>query len=240
MTDDDPEPRDDPGPAGHPDDGALAQRRAVKEGYDGLADTYASHRTDDGHGVLLDRFLEDAPDGRVLDAGCGAGQPVLERLASERDVLGMDFSGEQVARASDVAPGRVTQGDMTDLPFRDDAFAAITAFYSVIHVPFDEQPAVYEEFARVLQPGGALCVTVGADDWSGRNDDWLDSGTTMAWSHYGLEKSRELIADAGFTVADAVGILGAGLGDDGTTEPTLVEPDAEDAGHPFCLARLAD
>lgn len=220
------------------DDSALAQRRAIKDGYDELSADYTAEREGADYRPLLDRFLDDVPDGPVLDVGCGAGQPVLSHLAEERPVVGMDFSDEQLARADAVAPGRVAQGDMTTLPFDDDAFAALTAFYSVIHVPYDQHASVYAEFERVLEPGGALCVTVGADDWSGRNDDWLDSGTAMEWSHYGLEKSRELIADAGFTVTDAVGVVGAGLGDDGRTETELVDPDTEDVGHPFCLARL--
>ncbi|MFC6953577.1 class I SAM-dependent methyltransferase [Halorubellus litoreus] len=221
-------------------DDALAQRTAVRRGYDDLADAYAAERDDANYDVLLDRFLADAPAGPVLDVGCGAGQPVLSDLAADRPVVGLDFSREQLSRADDVAPGRVVQGDMTSLPFADDAFAALTAFCSVIHVPFDQHADVYAEFERVLEPGGELLVTVGADDWSGRNDDWLDSGTPMEWSHYGLEKSRELIEDAGFTVTDAVGILGAGLGDDRATEPRLVEPDADGAGHPFCFARLRE
>lgn len=215
----------------------VDQRRAVKSGYDELAEDYAAERDDRDHARLLDRFLRDLSRGRVLDAGCGAGRPVLNRIADDRPVVGMDFSDEQVARASDVAPGRVVQGDMTALPFADDAFCGITAFYSVIHVPFEEQRTVYDEFRRVLEPGGELLVTVGAEDWAGRNDDWLDSGTAMEWSHYGLERSRELLADAGFSVSDAVGVVDT-VGDDETTETRIVEPDAEGAGHPFCFARL--
>lgn len=220
------------------DDPAVAQRRAVKRGYDDLAPDYAAEREGADYGPLLDRFLDDAPDGPVLDVGCGSGHPVLSRVATARPVVGMDFSREQVSRADSVAPGRVAQGDMTALPFDDDAFAALTAFYSVIHVPFEQHASVYAEFARVLQPGGAICVTVGAEDWSGRNDDWLDTGTAMEWSHYGLEKSTDLLADAGFTVTDAVGVVGTGIDHDGPVETELVAPDAEGAGHPFCLARL--
>jgi SAM-dependent methyltransferase len=220
------------------DDPAVAQRRAVRRGYDDLSADYAAERENSDYGPLFDRFLDDAIDGPALDVGCGTGQPVLSRLADERPVVGMDFSGAQLARASDVAPGRVAQGDMTALPFDDDAFAALTAFYSIIHVPFDQHASVYAEFARVLQPGGTVCVTVGAEDWTGRNDDWLDSGTAMEWSHYGLEKSRDLLADAGFTVTDAIGVVGTGLDHDGPSDTRIVDPDAEGAGHPFCLARL--
>ncbi|NHN40380.1 class I SAM-dependent methyltransferase [Halorubellus sp. JP-L1] len=222
------------------DDDALAQRTAVRRGYDDLADAYAAERDESDHAALLDRFLTDAPDGRVLDAGCGAGQPVLARLADDRPVVGMDFSTAQIERASTVAPGRVAQGDMTALPFSDDAFAAVAAFYSIIHVPFDQHQAVYEEFARVLEPGGTLLVTVGAEDWNGRNDDWLDTGTAMEWSTYGAEKSRELLDDAGFDVYDVVGVVDTVQDGDAPDETRIVDPDAEDAGHPFCFARLAN
>ncbi|WP_323676948.1 class I SAM-dependent methyltransferase [Halorubellus sp. PRR65] len=219
-------------------DDPLAQRAAVKEGYDELAEDYAASRSSDDHRALLDRFLDDAPEGRVLDAGCGAGEPVLSRLADERAVVGTDFSREQVRRASTVAPGRVVQSDITSLPFADDAFGAITAFYAVIHVPFEEQRAVYDEFARVLQPGGELLVTVGAEDWTGRNPDWLGSGTAMEWSTYGLERSTELLEDAGFDVYDAVGAIDTVRDGDAPDETRIVDPDHEDAGHPFCFARL--
>lgn len=222
------------------EDDALSQRRTVKEGYDDLADAYDAERSMADHRVLLDRFLDDAPAGPILDAGCGAGHPVLATLQEERDVVGMDFSDEQVTRASAIAPGRVVQGDMTSLPFTDDAFTGLTAFYSVIHVPFEQHAAVYEEFARVLEPDGVVLVTVGAEDWAGQNEDWLDTGTEMAWSHYGLETSRELLTDAGFDVYDAVGAVDT-VGDDGSVEETRVlDPDHEDAGHPFCYARLTD
>nr|WP_303647306.1 class I SAM-dependent methyltransferase [Haloarchaeobius sp. FL176] len=214
----------------------LAGRELVRRGYDELADTYAAEREGNENDALLDRLRSDAPPGRVLDAGCGDGASALEPLVDERPVAGLDFSRSQATLANEVAPGRVVQGDMTALPFADGAFAAVGAFYSVIHVPAEETPAVYEEFARVLCPGGIAMVTTGTEDWAGRNDDWLAGGAPMEWDIFGLDRSTAHLEDAGFTVYETVGVVD-GLGDDEKTS-RLVAADSDDAEKLFIFARL--
>lgn len=220
------------------DDDGLAQRELVRRGYDELADTYAAEREGQENDALLDRLRRDAPPGRILDAGCGDGEGVLDALADERPVAGLDFSWAQASRANGVAPGRVVQGDMTALPFAAETFAAVTAFYSIIHVPAAEKPAVYEEFARVLRPGGVALVTTGTEEWAGRNDDWLAGGAPMEWDILGLDRSTELLEAAGFEVYETVGVVD-GLGDDETAS-RLVDASSEDADKLFIYARLED
>lgn len=191
----------------------LDRRAAVRRGYDELADAYDDARAlDDVERESVDALLSalgsdasgsDDPDdaGRsLLDAGCGAGRAVLERVADETgiDAVGLDFSREQVERARAFAP--TVQGDMTALPFAEGAFDAVTAFHSTIHVPTDDHGTLYEEFARVLRSGGWLLVTVGDDAWTGTNPDWLDAGAAMHWSVPAMETTREHLAAAGFTV----------------------------------------
>ncbi|MFC4405827.1 class I SAM-dependent methyltransferase [Haloarchaeobius iranensis] len=218
------------------DDDGLAQRELVRRGYDELAETYAAEREGNENDALLDRLRSDAPPGRVLDAGCGDGTSALSPLAGERPVAGLDFSREQATRANEVAPGRVVQGDMTALPFADGTFAAVGAFYSIIHVPAGETPTVYEEFARVLSPGGVALVTTGTEGWAGRNDDWLAGGAPMEWDILGLDRSTGLLEAAGFTVYETVGVVD-GLGQDGKTS-RLVAADSDEAEKLFIFARL--
>ncbi|MFD1645275.1 class I SAM-dependent methyltransferase [Haloarchaeobius litoreus] len=220
------------------DEDARASRAVVRQGYDELADTYASERGDQGNETLLDRLRADAPPGPFLDAGCGDGRGVLDVLASERSVAGLDLSQEQARRANDVAPGRVVQGDMTALPYDADTFAGVTAFYSIIHVPAAETPDVYEEFARVLRPGGVALVTTGTEDWTGRNDDWLAGGAPMEWEILGREASTRHLEAADFEVFDAVGVIDT-LGDDRERgESQLVDAESDDAEKLFLFARL--
>ena len=216
------------------------RRTTVMRGYDELADVYADERESFEDHRILDTLLADAPEGRILDAGCGAGDPVLERFARDRPVLGLDFSSEQLRLANDVAPGRVARGDMTALPVADDSVAAVTAFYSLIHVPADQHADVYAEFARALRPGGVVLVTTGTEDWSGRNDDWLDGGAPMEWDILGPDASVAHLDDAGFEVYDRVGVVDDLGEEDSRTGDNLVDPDSERADKLFLYARLAD
>lgn len=220
-------------------DGEFEQRVTVMRGYDELADVYADERGSHDDGALVERVDDDAPDGRVLDAGCGDGRPVLTRL-EDRAVLGVDFSRTQVTKAATVAPGRVLQGDMTALPVADDSAAAVTALYSVIHVPAGQHADVYEEFARVLQSGGVLVVTTGTEDWTGRSEDWLDGGAPMEWEILGPEATTERLEAAGFAVYDAFGLVDT-VGDEvERDEGDVVDPDSEEAEKLLLFARLVE
>lgn len=194
-------------------DAGQNRREAVRDGYESLAGAYDAER-DPGSVErraveTLSTRLAGSVEGpiRLLDAGCGAGEPVLRAIAdgsvvaAERiEPVGVDFAREQVRRAAVHAP--VLRGDMSALPIREGVVDAVTAFHSIIHVPIESHPAVYREFARVLRPGGRLLVSVGRHAWSGSNPDWLDGGAAMHWSFPGLETSREYLADAGFEVCE--------------------------------------
>ncbi|MFB6156021.1 MAG: class I SAM-dependent methyltransferase [Haloferacaceae archaeon] len=186
------------------------QKRTVRDGYDELATAYADRRTPDERELAL---LDDL-SGRlhagdaVLDAGSGRGTPVATSLADGNEVVCLDVSREQLVLAGETVPGaRRVQGDLAALPFADDAFAAVCAFNSVIHVPTAEHDRLYREFARVLAPGGWLVVSLGTAEWEGSNDDWLDTGVEMAWSFPDLDTSLGYLDDAGFDVhrRDVVG-----------------------------------
>jgi SAM-dependent methyltransferase len=182
----------------------TSDKRAIRDGYDEIADEYLARRSDDAaESPHLDWLCERLADGgRVLDAGCGAGVPVAERLAADHDVVGVDFSREQLRRAREnVEKARFVQGDMSTLGFADDSFDAVCAFFSLIHVPLDEHARVAAAFHRVLRPGGLAVLTAGGEDgWDGNNPDWLETGVEMRWSFPDTETSARQLADAGFEI----------------------------------------
>lgn len=196
----------------------MTEKETVRRGYDGMAETYAAERPDEGRGVeLLDRFLTPiAESACVLDAGCGQGKPVLRRSSGEATAVGVDFSREQLRLATRNAPdASLAQGDMTNLPFRDGTFDAVTAYHSLIHVPMGEHRAAIEEFARVLCPDGRLLVSEGPGEWSGENPNWLESGVEMQWDIAGADATRKQLRDAGFDVLGEWSVANALAGDDG-------------------------
>jgi len=184
----------------------MDQRDVVRSGYDEIASTYAERRTGDGRErELVETLAADLDNGSlVLDAGCGAGTPATAVLAETHDVVGVDISAEQLHLAEDTVGGvTLAQGDLAALPFASDTFDAIASYHAVIHVPKDEHASVFEEFHRVLEPGGRLLAALGDDPWEGTNDDWRDTGKSMAWSFHGRERNRDLLTEAGFEI-DAV------------------------------------
>lgn len=184
-------------------------RRTVRDAYDEIAVEHDRHRSAEPPEMDLVRsFAGDLADGaRVLDAGCGAGDPVASSLSDQIRVVGLDFSAGQLALASERAPAaRLVRGDMTELPFGADRFDALCSIYAVIHVPDERHATVFEEFHRVCRPGAPVLVTVGTSDWQGTNEDWMETGAEMRWDIPGPERTRRLMRSAGFVVESTEGI----------------------------------
>lgn len=183
----------------------MVEKDDVRRAYDEVAETYAAERSDEGPGMaILSAFLDSlSRSARLLDVGCGNGQPVLAGLPKDIEAVGLDFSGAQLRLARATVPDCVlVHGEMTDLPFEDGSFDALVAYWSLIHLPLDHHSDAIAEFARVLRPGGRALVCEGTDEWVGSNPDWLDSGTEMAWGMAGAEATAEQLRDAGFEIID--------------------------------------
>lgn len=198
------------------------QRRTVRDGYDAMAETYDAERGQDSDQEALDRLQESLPAApRLLDLGCGSGRGPLAQFDGT-NAVGLDFSEAQLQLARERTDAGLVAGDMTTLPFADGSFEAVTAFYSVIHLPLEDHRDCYEEVARVLEPNGQFLFSIG-DDWAGENPDWLDTGVTMAWSFPPLEATEELLDEVGLTVEERVG----------------VRSELDDTDWPFLLCRKA-
>ncbi|WP_276258730.1 class I SAM-dependent methyltransferase [Haloglomus litoreum] len=196
----------------------MVDKEAVRRSYDELGASYGAQR-DSGGVRALDALLDSADPDRVLDAGCGPGTPVLGRLDEATAAVGLDVSRAQLEIAAGDVPGAaLAQGDMTRLPFAADSFDAVVAYWSLIHVPLVEHPAVLAEFARVLRPGGRALVCEGREAWTGENPDWLDSGVGMAWEMAGAEATREDLRTVGFSVEREWGAADS-LDEDDEAEP---------------------
>jgi 2-polyprenyl-3-methyl-5-hydroxy-6-metoxy-1,4-benzoquinol methylase len=77
---------------------------------------------------------------------------------------------------------------------------AVVCLYMLIHVPLDEQPPLLERIASSLRPGGWLIATMGYEAWTGTDENWLDGGAAMWWSHADAATNRAWITNAGLAV----------------------------------------
>lgn len=106
------------------------------------------------------------PGSRVLDVGCGGGIDVLlaaRWVGADGHVIGLDLLPEMCARArahaeeAGLANVEIVEGEMEAIPLPDDAVDAIIS-NGVINLSARKMRALFE-CARVLRPGGHLCLT---------------------------------------------------------------------------------
>ncbi|MGH8836969.1 MAG: class I SAM-dependent methyltransferase [Actinomycetes bacterium] len=105
-----------------------------------------------------------APDGgAVLDIGTGPGVLLVELAARRPDLTltGVDLSADMIAAATrNLEPfgarARVRVGDVTSLRFPDRSFDLIVSSLSLHH--WDHPEAAVPELARILRPGGRVCI----------------------------------------------------------------------------------
>ncbi|MFF9330185.1 methyltransferase domain-containing protein [Streptomyces sp. NPDC014776] len=139
--------------------------------YDAIAEDYAEHFRDAMARRPLERALLSAfaelvqPDGEVADLGCGPGEVTGYLAARGLRVFGLDLSKGMLAVARREHPGlRFVQGTMRELDLPDGGLAGAVSWYSSIHTPVDELPALFAELYRVLAPGAPLLVAFQAGD----------------------------------------------------------------------------
>jgi len=184
-----------------------------------LSDTRSSYDTDasgyaekvrgllDGRPYLrasLDVFAElvrGAGGGPVADVGCGPGYVTGYLHDAGVDAFGIDLSPEMIAIAQRDYPDlRFQVGTMTDLDLADDSVVGIVAFWSVIHVPDDALPGVFEELRRVLRPQGLLLVGFHVGDETRHTSEGYTGRAINVDSHHRQPSQiRSWLRDAKFT-----------------------------------------
>ncbi|MDE6295396.1 MAG: bifunctional demethylmenaquinone methyltransferase/2-methoxy-6-polyprenyl-1,4-benzoquinol methylase UbiE [Muribaculaceae bacterium] len=103
----------------------------------------------------------------VLDVATGTGDLVfsLHRRLPAAHITGIDLSEGMLniaerklhhLEADEQSLLSFCKGDCLQLPFEDNSFDMVTVAYGVRN--FEDLPAGYREMARVLRPGGVLCV----------------------------------------------------------------------------------
>jgi SAM-dependent methyltransferase len=203
----------------------------AKEAYDLVAGEYAALIPDTRYEsvvdlALLELFAQLVGAGRVLDAGCGTGRMTAHLRARhpELALTGADLSPGMLQQARAAVPGvEFVEGRLESLPFADASFDGVLVWYSSIHTPDAEMPAVFAELARVARPGAPVLLGFQA----GRGERLIEH----AYDHENLDLLAYL---------HDVDAVAAGLADAGFTAHTRVErgPDEVHERHPqgFVLA----
>lgn len=139
----------------------------TRNSYDTVAVSYADQLREALDGkpylraalALFADLVQGAGGGPVADVGCGPGHVTAHLGRLGVDVFGIDVSPGMVAVARAEHPElRFEVGSMTALDLAAGSLAGALAFWSLIHVPDDEVPAVLDGFRQVLRPGAPLLI----------------------------------------------------------------------------------
>ncbi|HEX3049328.1 MAG TPA: class I SAM-dependent methyltransferase [Aggregatilineaceae bacterium] len=137
--------------------------------YDQISKIYDDVRAADV--ALLNQFLDEVeirPATCILDIGCGTGNhtDLLQRISGAQ-LSGVEPSAGMLDKARAKNP-RVDfrEGNAAQIPFDDASFDFAYMTDVIHHVP--DISAMFQAIARVLRPGGKLCIVTQSHDQIGR------------------------------------------------------------------------
>ena len=190
--------------------------------YDREGAAYAEWSAPKGEYAWLEKFLALAPEGLLLDYGCGGGWAAKRMLEAGRSVEAFDGSAGLAAEAA-----KLTGLDVKVMRFEgfDERarYAGIWASFCLLHAPRAAMPENLARIARALTPGGLLYL--GLKTGEGEARDSLG----RFYSYFGREEIERLLTEAGFRDIDGREKEGGGY--DGVPERVM---------HIFCRARIAN
>jgi len=151
------------------------------------------------------QHLSIRKDSSVLDVGCGGGRPIkkLCALANQGMIYGVDLSATSVTSARKmnsklIDEGRVEikQAPVSQLPFSDVAFDAVTAIET--HYYWPNLVEDMQEIYRVLKPGGSFLIV--AEAYKGMKGDAVNRASMklLRGAYLSPAEYKHLLTAAGY------------------------------------------
>lgn len=124
--------------------------------YDRNAEKFIKNTLHVDFSDVQNRFLALIPtSGRILDFGCGAGRDTKAFLDKGYPVEAIDGS-EELCRAASAYTGIPVRHALFQELEERDRYDGIWACSSILHLPSDELPDVFERMARALKHHGII------------------------------------------------------------------------------------
>lgn len=152
---------------------------------------------------LLDHFANFFNhDSLICDAGCGPSGHIGRYVFDKGfHVMGVDVAERCIHLAQEYNPEmRFAICDIGAIPFKDETFDGIIAYYSIIDTPKNYVGSIFQEFYRVLKPGGRLLVAVKAGTTEGYLTELLGIETEIYFTLFSQDEIRKFFQDGMFRI----------------------------------------
>ncbi len=140
------------------------------------------------------------PDAVVADIGTGTGFVAAGLAPRFKQVYGFDASPEMLAQAERNLAGysniSLQHAEGQSIPLPDAALDGVFANMYLHHAP--DPAAAIREMARLLKPGGALCIT----DLDTHGNAWFREEMADVWLGFARDDIRRWYAEAGLERID--------------------------------------
>ncbi|KAK8074310.1 S-adenosyl-L-methionine-dependent methyltransferase [Apiospora phragmitis] len=189
-------------------------QKTVEQAYDNIAGWYLAWV--EGQRSPRERYTDkvlqnatanapsaDTSPPRILELGAGAGVPITRMLLDRgAQVVANDISAKQLELAAARCPeATLVPGDMATLDFEAASFDGAVAFYSVFHLPRQEQRTMLAKIHAWLRPGAMLAFNLATMDEEEIHGEFMGYG--MFWSSYAVADSVAMVKEAGFEAVEA-------------------------------------
>jgi SAM-dependent methyltransferase len=183
----------------------------TRSSYDRVAAEYAERIAGELAGKPLDRALLDrfaarvGPLGPACDLGCGPAHVGEYLRARGLRVHALDLSHGMLREARALfADLACLQADMRALPVAAGAWGGAAAFYSLIHIPRPELPAMLAGLHQALRPGGLLLAAFHIGQETVHLDEWWGQAVALDFLFFEPDELAGYLRAAGFAVDEIV------------------------------------
>lgn len=180
----------------------MSASDSVSASYDVIADAWQRSRAAGAfrERLLIERLVSPlSPKARVLDLGCGGGEPISRFLSKAGfGVVGVDASPRLLDYASRAVPrATFVVGDMRTVDL-GSGFDAIVAWDSIFHLSRSDHPALFVRLWNWLRAGGRLLISLGGSDEADFTSEMY--GRTFYYSGHDPSTALALLSAAGFRI----------------------------------------
>lgn len=174
----------------------------VRNGYDIASQPYSKSRNTELH-PFFKKFLNLFPkNSKLLDVGCGNGNPITKKTLEYHNVIGVDLSEKSIESAKSNFPnGKFHCSNITDLEFSENEFDGIYCLYSLIHFTDEDLRIFFYKASQWIKENGFLfCTLANKNQKHYTKNDFF--GTKMYWNSLKLESYFQLLLENNFTIIE--------------------------------------
>lgn len=178
----------------------ILQKNKVYKSYDKMYNWFDEARSRE---LFEKPYLDLAisyiqPNAKVLDLGCGMGEPIAKYLIEQGfNLTGIDGSHKLIELAKPRFPkAKFMAQDMREVNL-NEKFDLVIAWNSFFHLSKDDQRSMFKIFEKHINPNGILMFTSGPSD----GEIWSDNGGEMLYhASLDVEEYKKLLLEHNFEI----------------------------------------